>query len=133
MKEKILKLFQQFIKFGLVGVSNTVISLGIYYLMVWLGSHYLIANIVGFIVSVCNSFFWNSKFVFKDKREESRVRSFLKMTCSYGVTFVLSNVLMYLQIDIIGISKYIAPLVGLVITIPINFLLNKIWAFKDKV
>lgn len=35
MKEKLLKLFQQFIKFGLVGVSNTIISLGFYYLLVF--------------------------------------------------------------------------------------------------
>ena len=132
MKEKLIKLFTQFIKFGLVGVSNTLISLGIYYLMVWLGCHYLIANIVGFIVSVINSFFWNSKFVFKDKEEDSKVKSFVKMTLSYGSTFILSNVLMFLFIDIIGWSKYIAPILCLFVTIPINFLLNKIWAFKDK-
>lgn len=132
MKEKLLKLFAQFIKFGLVGVSNTLISLGIYYLMVWLGCHYLLANIVGFIVSVINSFFWNSKFVFKEKEENSKVKSFVKMTCSYGSTFLLSNGLMILFIDIIGWSKYIAPILCLFVTIPLNFLLNKIWAFKDK-
>ncbi len=132
MKEKLIKLFGQFIKFGLVGVSNTLISLGIYYLMVWLGCHYLIANIVGFIVSVINSFFWNSKFVFKEKEENSKVKSFVKMTLSYGSTFILSNVLMFLFIDVFGISKYIAPIINLIITIPINFFLNKIWAFKDK-
>ncbi len=132
MKEKLIKLFGQFIKFGIVGVSNTLISLGIYYLMVWLGCHYLIANIVGFIVSVINSFFWNSKFVFKEKEEDSKVKSFIKMTLSYGSTFILSNVLMFLFIDVFGISKYIAPIINLIITIPINFFLNKIWAFKDK-
>lgn len=132
MKEKMIKHFEQFIKFGLVGVSNTLISLGIYYIMVWLDYHYLVANIVGFIVSVANSFVWNSKFVFKKKQENSRVKSLVKMTCSYGFTFVLSNFLMFLQIDICGISKYIAPFIGLLITIPVNFLLNKIWVFKDK-
>lgn len=132
MKEKLIKLISQFIKFGLVGVSNTLISLGIYYLMVWLGAHYLVANIVGFIVSVMNSFFWNSKFVFTEKKENSKLRSFIKMTCSYGSTFILSNGLMILFIDVIGLSKYIAPILCLFVTIPINFILNKLWAFKDK-
>ncbi len=71
MKENIFQTFWQFMKFGIVGLSNTAISLGIYYLFIWINRNlYLIGNAVGFIVSVLNSYFWNSKFVFKKKDEK---------------------------------------------------------------
>lgn len=122
----------QFIKFGMVGVSNTLISLGCYYLFLFLGAHYLIANAIGFVVSVLNSYFWNSRFVFKAKEEHSGAKAFTKVFASYGVSFCLSSVLMTLFVQVMGISQMIAPILRLVFTIPLNFLMNKLWAFKDK-
>lgn len=126
------KLVKQFMKFGLVGVSNTLISLGCYYVFVYFGFHYLIANTVGFLVSVCNSYFWNSRYVFKDKKEQSGVRAFIKVFCSYGVSFCLSSVLMVIFVQLLGISEYLAPILRLAFTIPLNFVMNKLWAFKEK-
>ena len=126
------KLFAQFMKFGIVGVSNTLISLGCYYVLVYFGVHYLLANGVGFVVSVCNSYFWNSRYVFKDKKEQSGLRDFVKVFCSYGVSFCLSSVLMVLFVQVLGISEYLAPILRLVFTIPLNFVMNKLWAFKEK-
>ena len=48
--------WMQFIKFGIVGVANTGIGLGSYYLLLWLGCHYLVANIGSWIISVFNAF-----------------------------------------------------------------------------
>ena len=42
----------QFIKFGIVGASNTVISYGIYALLTYFGVPYVISNIIGFVVGV---------------------------------------------------------------------------------
>jgi putative flippase GtrA len=121
-------LFKQFIKFGIVGVSNTLIFLAVYYCLVHVGVHYISSYIIGFIVSVINAFFWNSKFVFKVKG--FIIRRFTKVTASYGFTLLLSTGLLYLMVDVGGISQYIAPLLNLIMTIPLNFLLNKFWAFK---
>jgi putative flippase GtrA len=30
------------------------------------------------------------------------------------------------------INKYIAPIINLVIAVPINFVMNKFWAYKQK-
>ena len=106
---------KQFIKFGLVGISNTLISLGMYYLLYFLGVNYLIANTVGFVVSVLNSYYWNNKYVFK-KTQKGHLKPLIKTFLSYGSTF--------------SVSEVVAPVVTLVITIPLNFLMNKFWAFK---
>ncbi|MBR5407076.1 MAG: Coenzyme F420 hydrogenase/dehydrogenase, beta subunit C-terminal domain [Lachnospiraceae bacterium] len=124
--------FEQFIKFSFVGVSNTVISLAVYYICIFLGLHYMLAYTLGFLLSVCNAFFWNNRYVFTNKQEKSIVRAFLKVLTSYGFSFLLSLVLMGLLVDILKIPQVIAPLLKMTVTIPINFVLNKVWAFKDK-
>jgi len=125
----------QFIKFGIVGLSNTIISYIIYFVLVYIGSHYLIASIIAFIISVLNSFFWNNKYVFKKDEEQKRniFHSLIKTYISYAFTgLILQNLLLFLFIDIVQISKYMAPFFGLVITIPLNFILNKKWAFQTE-
>lgn len=120
---------KQFIKFGLVGISNTLISLGTYYLLYFLGVNYLISNTVGFVVSVLNSYYWNNKYVFK-KTQKGHLKPLIKTFLSYGSTFLLSTVLLFIMVQYFGVSEIIAPIVTLVITIPLNFLMNKFWAFK---
>lgn len=129
--DKMKKLIKQFVGFGLVGVTNTLISLLIYYVLVYFGCHYILANCFGFIGGVINSYFLNSRLVFKNKAEKNSKKAFIKVTISYGISFGISTVLMYIMVDKLNISEYIAPLIRLVVTVPINFVLNKLWAFKD--
>jgi putative flippase GtrA len=120
---------KQFLKFGIVGVSNTLIALSTYYLLLYLGLHYMLANIVAFIISVCNAYFWNSRFVFISKRN-SHAKPFLKVVLAYGSTVLLGTGILFCLVELLHISEWIAPLFGLCITIPTNFLLNKYWAFR---
>jgi putative flippase GtrA len=129
-KDKIHDFFIQFIKFGIVGISNTLISLTIYYLLIYFNLNYIIANTIGFVCSVINAYIWNSKYVFISDVERNIFRSFIKVFISYGFTFLLGTILLYLWVDVLNISKFLAPIINLFITIPLNFLLNKLWAMK---
>lgn len=129
-------------KFCIVGVSNTLISYVLYIAALALIERaslslrydYLLASFVAFMLSVLWSFYWNNKFTFSGKREGKELAAALfKTYVSYSVTgLVLQNILLYVWVDMLGIGKAVAPLINLVITIPINFLMNKFWAFKDK-
>lgn len=133
-KEEIKKLLIQFIKFGLVGVSNTLISLLVYYILVYFKCNYIVANTLGFIISVINAYYWNNKYVFKKntgRKEEKTYKKIIKVYVSYGVTFLLSTLLLYLMVDCFKISEYIAPIINLCVTVPLNFIFNKFWAFKN--
>lgn len=133
----------QFIRFGIVGVSNTVISYLIYSgsllffqkFGLFPSFDYAVAQFIAFLLSVLWSYYWNQKKVFTI--EEGQVRSFwgslLKTYVSYAFTgLLLSTALLYFWIEIIHISDFIAPLINLTITVPLNFLLNKFWAFRTK-
>lgn len=129
-QSKIKKLFAQFIKFGLVGVSNTLIGYGIYYIVIFINKDlYLIGNLLGFIVGTLNSFYWNSKYVFP-KYGAAKGKILIKTFICYGITLLLSTGILYLLVDIWSISAFVAPIINLCVTVPLNFLLNKFWAYK---
>lgn len=139
--QKMLSSLMQFIRFGIVGLSNAVIGYISYILILTLLRHlnfpdsadYLISNVLSWIISVFWSFIWNRKCVFGEQNSTkgSFWSSLLKAYCSYALTgLVLSNLLLYIGVDKLGISKAIAPVFVMIINTPINFLLNKFWTFR---
>lgn len=132
-EKKIYSTLIQFIKFGIVGINNTLISYCTYAVLVWLGVNFLLSNLIGFVVSVLNSFYWNSRYVFdlNNADTKQKLKALIKTFISYaGTGLVLSSAMLILWIDIVQLSKYIAPIINLIITVPVNFVVNKVWAFK---
>ena len=141
LTDKKRQTFKKFLQFGLVGVSNTIISYLLYVVTLLLVSKsgvkfdYIIANIVSWLLSVLWSFYWNNKFVFKKEEGEKRNiwAALFKTYVSYGFTgLILNNILSVLWVSVLHISKMLAPIINLVISIPINFFMNKLWAFGKK-
>jgi putative flippase GtrA len=151
----------QFIRFGLVGVSNTIVSLSVYMFCCHIiGTNVHIANVVGFIISVLWAYFMQSRFVFKeDENREKRVwwKALIKTYIAYSFTgLFLTEILLVFWLDFINLSQYLTPLalwlktnmsfsmsevklaetivpfMNMVITIPINFCVNKFWAYRQK-
>ena len=131
----------QFIKFGLVGITNTVVSyiLNIITLFALNPLHatwdYIAGNIIAFVLSVLWSFYWNNRFVFtlEKGKERSIIKALMKTYISYGFTgIILNNALAWVWIEQVGISKYVAPLINLIISVPLNFIINKMWAFRSE-
>lgn len=131
----------QFVKFGIVGLSNTIIGYLIYVVSLkcirrvnlFQNTDIYIAQLIMFLLSVLWSFYWNNKAVFKAGEEEHRNvgLALLKTYAAYAFTSLfLSEVLLLLWVDVLGISEYVAPVINLIITVPLNFIIQKFWAFK---
>lgn len=155
--EKLSSLIQ-FIKFGLVGVSNTAISYGIemlcYYvlfkntnfigilnLLALLGIStdgnnvkIVITTIIAFVVSVSNSYFWNNRYVFGSGKKSfsEHFKTYFKTFACYAITGLILSPIIKILLTKISVPFFIASLGALVITIPLNFVMNKFWAFKSK-
>lgn len=128
-KEDFWKLAIQILKFGIVGLSNTIIALAIYYGLIYIGMHYIVANTIAFLLSVLNAYYWSNKYVF-EKTSDGHKKALIKTYLVYGSTFLLGTVTLFLMVNIMDVSQWIAPIINLLVTIPINFVLNKFWAFK---
>lgn len=147
----------QFIKFGIVGTINTIVNYVIYnfvYHLIIPNVH--IANLCGFIISVFSAFLLQNRFVFKKEESEERSmwKTLAKTYVSYSFTgLFLTEILLFMWINLINLSQYISPLcewlngfgfkfeleglaasiapvLNMVITVPLNFVINKFWAYK---
>lgn len=59
------KTFVQLLKYGVIGVSNTLITLVVFYVInTLMGLDYAVANTLGYILGLINSFVWNRTWVF---------------------------------------------------------------------
>ncbi len=149
----------QVIKFALVGVSNTLISETIYAVLVFFKVHYLPASFIGFSLSVLNAYYWSNKYIFREEEgAEKRIwwKVLLKTYVAYLWGYLVSAALLVFWIDLLRISRFLEPMgnwfihmgyqrldakflgdllaaaLNLMITIPMNFLLNKYWAYRQK-
>ena len=135
--------FMQFVKFGMVGVSNTIISYVLYAasliifkrLAILPRTNYLAAQVISFVLSVAWSFYWNNKLVFvvEEGKERSVWKTLLKTYVSYSFTgLFLNTILLVVWVDCLHFSEFLAPIINLLVNVPINFLINKFWAFRVK-
>lgn len=159
MSEKNKALINQIIRFGLVGISNTIVSYVIYAVAFALTDNYFLANVLSWLLSVLHAYFWQNVFVFKeDKNAQKRVwwKVLLKTYAAYAFTgLLLNNLLLWLWVDVIDISRfctrianglmgigivltdrelsgYLGPVLNMFVTIPVNFVMNKFWAYRQK-
>lgn len=144
MVKNLARLAKQFVKFGMVGVSNTLISYGIEMLCYYLlfaqsemgeSAKILTATALGFVVSVSNSYYWNNRFVFVSEHKKSlkeHAAAYLRMTLCYASTGLVLAPLLKLYVSSLGVAYWLLSMGVLMITIPLNFVLNKFWAFRKR-
>ena len=79
------------------------------------------------------SYALNSVFVFKKQRSWlTTLSEIAKSYATYGLSgLVIANIILYLLVDVAGISAYISFFMVLIITVPMNFILNKFWTFRQ--
>lgn len=134
IKPEYKKSIIQFIKFGIVGGINTILAYAITNIGFYvINFHPQICNASAFVITVFISFMLNSHFVFtqQDDTKISFWKALFKVYVSYSITgLFLTALLLYVEESIFGIPHYIATLMNLIVSVPINFILNKFWAYK---
>jgi putative flippase GtrA len=135
------ELISSFVKFTINSLVNTGVFLLFYYLVLLLKSNYFMANTAGFVISVISTYYCNKKFIFKDDKNkklktESELRDemnrVIKTYAAYGMTFCLTTIMLFFEIDRLKMSSILAPIINSIITLPINFALNRFWVFGQR-
>lgn len=128
------KIARQFVKFGIVGATSTVVDFGVLNLLVIYGHlNVYLAVTISFIVALTNGFIWNSRFTFKLKKEEEFGRGTSIRYASYALVSVvglgLNLGIMYVLIDIFGLWYNFAKFGAIVVVMFWNYGANKKWVF----
>ena len=125
---KLTQTHAEMLKCIIVGGINTLNYYVVYLLLLkLLHIEYMISHITGFLVAFVISYYLNCYFVYRVK---PTWRKFISFPITQIVNVSLQTVLLYVFVSWLNLPAEIAPFAGLVITIPITFVLSK-WILKD--
>lgn len=119
----------QFVKFAIVGVSNTLLTaLVIYVALKLLNCSDFLSNIAGYTAGLANSFIWNRKWTFASKL--SIKNTLLKFILTFAMSYAVQLGNLFLWLRYTSVDPYVCQLISMVIYTGINFTLNKLYTFK---
>lgn len=135
--DDIKKLYEKnknFIKYSIVSLFCTVILYFLYFLITWLrNGKYIIANLIAYIVSFSVLFILDQK-LFNSKLDNKK--DFMKQLSAFVIFrvigFVIDSSLLVLFIEKIGLINAIAKISSSLITFLFNYIVNKLFVFRNK-
>lgn len=117
-----------FIKFGCVGVLNTLIDSGVFFLMCDIaGINEIASNVTAYLLAATNSYFLNSRFVYRDA--EFSLKKYTSFLTANVSVLIISTVSILLLTNFVP-YKIIAKLITIPITVIINFVLQRFVVFR---
>ena len=121
--------FRHLILYGIIGSFSSGLDFLIYTFLVQLvGLQYLVANCISVVAGISTSFYLNRNYNFKVKDHTKRRFSIFLTVGLCGL--VMSNLILYLCIDNLGMDKLISKLLSIVLVVFFQFLVNKYLTFK---
>lgn len=122
------KLISQIFRFGIVGVVCTIIDFGVMiFLKEIVDVHYLFASGISFAVSVVINYLLSMRFVFRGKKDSSKVKEFIIFVVLSIIGLGINQVIMWISVDGIGISYVLSKVGATGIVMVYNFITKKIF------
>ena len=111
----------EILRFLLVGGVNTLWTLCLYWLMLPdLG--YVAAYSISFVLGIVSGYTLNAFFVFRTRWSWRRLLAFPLV---HAVNYVVGIGVIWIVVGLLGIDARLGPVVVVVATLPINFLLTR--------
>lgn len=117
---------KEFVRFLMVGFLNTLVTY-LLYVGLLLFFSYNLAYSCAYVGGIVFSYYLNVLFVFKEKVSW---KSFLRFPFIYILQYGCSIGMINVLVIYVGITQTMAPLIAIVVTVPITFLLSKLVIVK---
>lgn len=132
----------RFLKFGAVGVANTLITLVVFNLIaVVLGWPAVAGNALGWIAGFTNSFYWNRRWTFADRAGVDARRSLVRFAvANIAALLVSTGIVLGLQKLTQGMAPGVPEALllngiealAILASLGVNYLLATRWAFREE-
>lgn len=116
--------------FIISGLINTGINATAYFVLTYLGCHYLFSSFVGWVLGLINGYFFNGRITFRVRHKQNH--QFKKYALVYLAQLGVSWAGLTLLIEIIGLNYYVAYCINVVVVTAVSFLGLKYFAFNNK-
>ena len=138
--EKIKQLYERYkeiVNYLIFGVLTTVISLLVYYILVFTvlnpenAIQLQIANFISWVAGVIFAYITNRKFVFESKND-NKIKEASKFVASRIITLIADMIIMFLGVTTLHLNDKIVKLISQVIVIVSNYVFSKLFVFVKK-
>lgn len=127
--EQVYLRFRNLILYGIIGSFTSFMDFCVFTILSkYIGLYYLFANCISVLVGITTSFLLNRNYNFKVK--DHYKRRFILFLCVGLLGLLLSNVILYIGIDIMQADGLIVKLASIVLVVGFQFLVNKFVTFK---
>lgn len=116
----------QFIKFGIVGCLNTLITIVSFNIFLFFNINYLIANCIAYFLGVINSYLLNSKLVFNTSYDK---KILIKFILSNIFVLIINTGILYIASNNFELNHTIGQVLATGLGLIINFILSKFIVF----
>jgi dolichol-phosphate mannosyltransferase len=128
-----MRALRTFLRFALVGVSGTVVNLGVFAVALHSGLNKYVASAVAIEVSIVWNFLLNNYWTFRERktRDRTRIKGLkynLVSLATLGVSFATFTALSVL---VPRLSLELDQLLGIVPAVLVNYFLNSYWTFRS--
>lgn len=113
--------WEEFVRFIVCGVINTGGTFIIYLCLLWVVS-YPAAYTISYVAGVFISYWLNARFVFHEALSIARA---IQYPVVYLVQYLLGLGLLFLLVEVAHLSDIVAPLLVVILTLPVTFLLSR--------
>lgn len=120
--------FRQLILYGIFGSCSALLDLIIFTALVRWGMYYMLANSISVLAGISTSFLLNRQYNFKVK--DAAFRRFSIFLTIGLIGMLLSNLILYCCIDVMGADEFLSKLLSIVLVALFQFVLNKYVTFK---
>ena len=122
-------LLGQFIKFGIVGISNTLLTFAVYTLLLKVfGVWYLAASAIGFGAGTVNSFLLNRRWTFRGHVGDALTP--LRWTVVQCGGLGVNEGLLYVFVHDARVDKLLSQAFATAVVTITTFLANRAWTFR---
>ncbi len=125
--------FHQAVRFGMVGVINTGVDLGSYWIMTRLipvfANAHVLAKAISYTLGVLNSYFWNRNFTFR-----SQVRSPKRFFLFFFINLLavgINSGIMAIALHGFHFPEWVGLVMATLVTMSFNFVSSKFVVFKN--
>ena len=119
----------QTIKYGIVGIINTLLTLAVIWLMRNVfHTSLVVANATGYVLGFINSFLLNRSWTFKSFHNWKK--QFIKFLLVFGICYLIQLGAVLLLEKYTCLKETYNILIGMVVYTALNFLFNKYFTFK---
>ena len=98
IKSLILK-YKEFIKFGIVGASGTIIDFGLLNLLVFFQINVYLAATISFLAAASNNFYFNKTWTFRFKGKKALRQQYLQFLLVSVIGLLINVSIMYVLIE----------------------------------